>query len=439
MEGKEVVFNAFIDTGADTTIVSNRVVEQIGITGTPEFIGIAGVTRSIKPKGMVCDPIVLRSPATGYRHILYEAINIGMFPRYRAVNFHAMSSTIGVDIPPAVPANNYEIDILIGLDNPECWIMEEHRRYRNFVAIRTALGWTATLIRDALERSTTLPNDAEIIRREREYRDRAQGRASDISRENQSRSFATRFIVGSGQVEGEVEGEVEGQVGIDQFDGNNTLRSSVTDSESTTPNESVANLSLDDKRYFQDDEYYDAACFATSASSTVNMEEVLRKIRVPEVDDGDAYDGTGVKKQKDALLERVFELFARHWAMEGLKGEEENTEGQYTKEEQRCFDAMDASYEVKNGKAYVDPLWKPGQPAPGLNNYGFAQARLRSIHTKLTDKTWKGLDDIFKEYKKADIIEEVEVPVNDRYEEDGLYWAMFPVINKKARPRLSAR
>ncbi len=365
--------------------------EAIGVHAVKESFNISSVSQRFKPEGWICDPIIIRSPMTGYRHLAYEVLNIGRMPKFKAHDLTKMNEHLGIELAKPVQANKAEVDVLIGLDNPDLWIMHEYKKFKNVVAIRTALGWTATLLSDPMgpnRQKCCLPTDQEVLEAEQRAQVEHGHRSSDDDDlEEEDHVFAL----------GE-EPPLDGSDSIPQTDGNNTF----TEEERDYGNVFVA-------------------------SSTVDMSKVVKKLRVPEVDEDDGYDGTGVARQKDALIGRLYDLVARHWAMEEFPDE-----NAYTKEEQRCLDALENSYEVKNGKAYVAPLWKEGQPEAGLNNYPFALARLRSVHKKLDDVAWTSLNTIFEEYMDAGIVEKVHVPANDRFESDGLYWAMFPVVNKKS-------
>ena len=128
------------------------------------------------------------------------------------------------------------------------------------------------------------------------------------------------------------------------------------------------------------------------------------------------------KRELIDIFSQLNKLLERYWDGESFPGE--NTG--HTVEEDRCIQRMNKSFEIINGKCYIDPLWKEGQPEVGLRNFHFAKERLKGVHRKLTDVTYKCLDDIFKDYVAKDLIEEVKV--DDPYAEDALYWAMFPVM-----------
>ena len=136
-------------------------------------------------------------------------------------------------------------------------------------------------------------------------------------------------------------------------------------------------------------------------------------------------DREGIEQTQKALIERIHQDLQRHMAVDDIKDDDG-----YTVEEQRCLDLLEKSYTVKDGRAYVSPLWKEGQPEPGLNTYAIAKSRLLSVYRKLDKRSWQSLNTIFEEYKKADIVERVDISATDRYETDGIYWPMFPVTRE---------
>ncbi len=272
--------------------------KAIGVHATRDTFGINTVANQFNPDGWICDPIIIRSPATGYRHLAYEMLNIGSMPKFKAKDLTAMNEHLHIDL--SKPAPGGEVDVLIGLDNPDLWIMQEYKKYRNIVAVRTALGWTASLLTDEAgpnRQASKLPSDQEILEAERSMHE-SYGRYDTSPSSSSEEGHQVNFI-----------------------------------------NTAVEMAPLADRLPIED----------------FHQEE---------------FDGSGVSQQRNALLARLNEQLAKHWAMEDFP--EGNT---YTKEEERCFEAMEKSYEVKNGKAYVAPLWKEGQPEKGLNNYPFALAR----------------------------------------------------------------
>ena len=48
-------------------------------------------------------------------------------------------------------------------------------------------------------------------------------------------------------------------------------------------------------------------------------------------------------------------------------------------EDEYCLKLLQDSYEVRDGKAYISPLWREGQPSGFVTNYGYVLARLKSI------------------------------------------------------------
>jgi hypothetical protein len=54
-------------------------------------------------------------------------------------------------------------------------------------------------------------------------------------------------------------------------------------------------------------------------------------------------------------------------------------------------------------KAFVSPMFKPGQPQPGINNYYYANKRLDSVNNKLTEAEKVVIDGIYGKYLEQGI------------------------------------
>ena len=131
-----------------------------------------------------------------------------------------------------------------------------------------------------------------------------------------------------------------------------------------------------------------------------------------------------MKREEVDVLKSIHESIERYWKVD------EFPDNGVTVEEEYCISKLRDSYHEKDGKAYVDPLWKPGQPEEGLNTYGYAVCRLESVLKKLNEKEFECIDKIFQAYVDSGIVEEVEV--QRPYQDDGLYWAHFPVHQPKS-------
>ena len=132
------------------------------------------------------------------------------------------------------------------------------------------------------------------------------------------------------------------------------------------------------------------------------------------------------RKQVHDLIASILEELRRNTRLEEFPDDKGNTV-----EENRCIQAMNDTYCRVNGRAQIAPLWKPGQPEKGLNNYGYALKRAWSVKKKLEKPSYDSLQAIFDKYEEEDIIEKVPMP-EDPYKEEALYWAMFPVFNPKS-------
>ena len=104
-----------------------------------------------------------------------------------------------------------------------------------------------------------------------------------------------------------------------------------------------------------------------------------------------------------------------------------------TAENKRCLETLKNTYKVENGRVCISPLWKPGQPEKGLNNFSYALVRLRSIlkDNLKTQESWDQINTIFEDYLSKGITREVP-PDQIDYQEDSLYWPHFPVFQEKS-------
>ena len=100
-----------------------------------------------------------------------------------------------------------------------------------------------------------------------------------------------------------------------------------------------------------------------------------------------------------------------------------------TVEEERCLKILKDTYRVEDHQAYVSPLWKEGQPSGFTNNFRYCLNRLNGILKGMTEKNFECLDKIFEDYLAKGLVEEVTHQIKDPYEEEGIWWAHFPVIN----------
>ena len=100
-----------------------------------------------------------------------------------------------------------------------------------------------------------------------------------------------------------------------------------------------------------------------------------------------------------------------------------------TVEEERCLKILQNTYQVVNGRAMISPLWREGQPSGFLNNYRHALNRLNGILKHMPDDHFDCIDQIFEDYLRKGLIDEITDEVNNPHEEHAIWWAHFPVMN----------
>jgi hypothetical protein len=85
------------------------------------------------------------------------------------------------------------------------------------------------------------------------------------------------------------------------------------------------------------------------------------------------------KKEEHNDIKEIHELLRTTWTYDQFPTES------LTQNEEHCVKTLTDSSKVIGGRAFVSPLFKPGQPQPGLNNYHYANKRLDSVNSKLTE------------------------------------------------------
>jgi hypothetical protein len=72
-----------------------------------------------------------------------------------------------------------------------------------------------------------------------------------------------------------------------------------------------------------------------------------------------------------------------------------------TIDEQPCVQILTDSYKVLYGRA---PLFKPGQPQPGLNNFHYANKGIESVNCCLLESEKRLINLIYEKYLEQGII-----------------------------------
>ena len=136
--------------------------------------------------------------------------------------------------------------------------------------------------------------------------------------------------------------------------------------------------------------------------------------------------------QEDRRLELLYQNAVRQ--MEDIMSHQDSfpADSTVTKEEEYARKLLEDTFVVKDGRAYISPIWKPGQPEEGLNNYAYALGRLKSVVNKLSPENFNVIDRIFEDYLEKGITVEVTHLIKDPYNEDSIYWPNFPVYQPKS-------
>jgi hypothetical protein len=109
------------------------------------------------------------------------------------------------------------------------------------------------------------------------------------------------------------------------------------------------------------------------------------------------------KKEEHNDIKDIHELLMTTWTYDQFPTDS------LTLDEEHCVKTLTNSYKVVGQRAFVSPLFKPGQPQPGLNNYHYANKRLDSVNNKLTESEKVVIDGIYNKYLEQGIIRKVDI------------------------------
>ena len=138
------------------------------------------------------------------------------------------------------------------------------------------------------------------------------------------------------------------------------------------------------------------------------------------------------------LLRAIHDRTERFWRAEGM----DELDSTRTVEEDYALELLESTYRVENGRAIVSPLWKPGMPRKGLNNFRYVHKRQTNGLSGMSEDTFDQINAIFEDYLEKDLIEEVEI--QNPFEGEHLFWAHFPVYRAdsettKCRPVMDGK
>ena len=348
---KSLRINLLLDIGSNVTIMTNRVVRELGLQG----LGVdykwttGGIANYVSEHdGWHLDELDIYaddgSVVTAYDINTTDALtNLTITDRSPLQGRIKDKEGLKIKIPK--PAELLGIDLLIGTNNPEIWLFRDYIRYKDYVAIKTILGWSV----------------------------------SKVERIRLSGPREGSAVCGVNQVQ--------------------TL-----EDLSRPPN-----FDTD----LQEAEREETKVYTNVAQTQAATDSKVRRIT----------------QEEGSVLQNVLDILKMEWDPAEVQGAASGA----TVEEAYCIERLRDSYRSANGKAYVDPLWKPGQPEAGLNNFKYSYHRMKSVLKKLdSDKDFRLYNQVFEDYVKQGIVDDVTDQVKNPSEEDGLYWAHFPVYNPKS-------
>jgi ribonuclease HI len=132
------------------------------------------------------------------------------------------------------------------------------------------------------------------------------------------------------------------------------------------------------------------------------------------------------KKEEHNDIKEIHELLRTTWTYDQFPTES------LTQNEEHCVKTLTDSSKVIGGRAFVSPLFKPGQPQPGLNNYHYANKRLDSVNSKLTESEKVVIDGIYDKYLEQGIIRKVDIKIHKPWQGGAIYWPTIIVHQPKS-------
>ena len=143
--GREVETYAFIDDGSDTTLCLRRLLDELGVRGSPTSFSLTTINAQRTKRSGEEVSLTVRALSSDECIQLDRVWTVDKLP----VSKKSIPSTEDIRDWPhlqgiSIPKLDKEVSILIGNDVPEAhWVFEERRgRRKQPRAARTLLGWT---------------------------------------------------------------------------------------------------------------------------------------------------------------------------------------------------------------------------------------------------------------------------------------------------------
>ena len=125
-------------------------------------------------------------------------------------------------------------------------------------------------------------------------------------------------------------------------------------------------------------------------------------------------------------IKKLIDLIERSYKYDNFPETGNSVEDEY------CMRMLQDTFEIRDGKAFISPLWREGQPSGFNTNYPYCLNRLNSILKTMSDADFECIDNIFNDYLVKGLVEEVTDQIEYPYDEHAIWWPHFPVKQPKS-------
>ena len=449
VSGVTMKVDVIIDTGSSVTLLSQNAAEFLGLKGNPFPLKISGIGDH---KSLVESRFVtfdLESMDKMFNDVISDAQVVPVITNdIRPRDWRNLLERYGLTGHP--PADNGRIDLLIGWDNPLLLLQQDYKIVtQQFLFIKTFLGWSGCgQVRRKGDNSAKIQYTVDIdsVTDLGQVSDRDPGGVNvampnliedehlEYFEANSSFEVESEFSESSeAALDSEVNRDVSQEVLVDVDVDRGNHATVINDSRALPDTTSVGkdeDLDIYDDDASGDAEWAQNFTFITSQwladAGEGDNSDLSEKIFLtePSKEGGNSCSKRVSSTATPAEIRHLIDL------VQSSSVYDKFPETGMTVEETRCSEILRDSYHIEDGHVYVSPLWKRGQPSGFINNFAYAQARLKSIHKKMSQTHFECIDNIFEEYiSKHGVVEDITGQVKDPYTEPGIWWPHFPVEN----------